>query len=385
MKNPIYLDYAAATLLDPTVKAAMDEAEMLFANPSSATSLGRAARERLEAARYEVAMVLGAKSGEIIFTSGGTEADNLAIFGLARAHKTHGCHLLTTPIEHSSVLASFARLGDEGFDVEMVKVDQNGVVDLEDLAHKIRPETILLSVAMANSEIGTIQPLGEMGRLIKSARTKRAQQGNQTPIHLHSDAAAAAGNLSLAVARLGVDAMSLNAAKIYGPKGSGALYLRAGVTLEPLIVGGGQEGGRRAGTENLAAAVGLARALQLAESRRAGEVKRLTALRDEFIKKLQHQLPKALINGHKTKRLAGNINFSFPGADGEDLVARLDVAGIIAATGAACAAASEEPSYVIRALGRSREQAQGSLRITLGRETTAEHLDRLLEELVRLV
>lgn len=385
MKEVIYFDYAAATPMDADVKAAMDEAVALFANPSAATSLGRAARNRLEAARKDVAMVLGAKQTEINFTSGGTEADNMAILGIARANQKHGRHILSTPIEHKAVLESLAVLKQEGFKIEMVKVDQSGLIDLTDLEHRIKPETTLISVGLANSEIGTIQPIGEIAKVIKEVRARRAQKGNKTPIYLHSDASAAAGQLSLAVSRLGVDALSLNAAKIYGPKGSGALYLRSGVDVEPIIVGGGQEGGHRAGTENLAGAVGLATALSLAEQSRPKAVKSMSQVRDNFIMQVQKAFPKATLNGHKKKRLAGNINISFPGIDGEDLVARLDAVGIIVATGAACAAASEEPSYVIQALGRDRALAQGSLRITLGRDTTKTHIQRLLTELKRLL
>lgn len=385
MKDIIYLDYGSATPLDPMVKKAMDEVTPFFANPSAASSVGRAAHGQLEAARREVAMALGAKTGEVIFTSGGTEADNLAILGIARANASGGKHILTTPIEHKAVLEGFTALKREGFEVEMIKVDKTGLVDLADLERKIKADTTLISIGLANSEIGTIQPIGEVAKIVAQIKLQRQKKGSKTPLYLHSDASAAAGQLSLAVSRLGVDALSLNAAKIYGPKGSGALYLRSGVKLAPVMVGGGQENGHRAGTENLAGAVGLAVALKLAERNRVSEVKVLTQLRDDLIKKLLAAYPKAILNGSQKKRLAGNINISFPGVDGEDLVARLDAAGIIVATGAACAAADEEPSYVIRALGRSREFAQGSLRITLGRDTNQAQLDileRVLQDLL---
>lgn len=385
MKDIIYLDHAAATPLDPTVKEAMDEVAEIFANPSSSTSLGQVAHERLEAARKQVAMTLGARSGEIIFTSGGTESDNLAIFAIARANKSAGQHLLTIPTEHKSVLACFEQLKKEGFEVEYVKVDKTGLIDLADLKRKITPQTTLISVAMANSEIGTLQPVAEISRVVAETRKERKLAKNATPLYFHTDAGAAAGQLSLAVSRLGVDAMSLNAAKIYGPKGSGVLYLRTGVRPEPQIVGGGQEGGRRAGTENLSAAVGLAAALSAAEVVRSTEVKRLLELRDYLITGLQKKFPKIIINGHRTKRLASNINFSLPGADGEDLVARLDAAGIIVATGAACTASSDAPSLVLTAIGRSEEEAHGSLRITLGRSTSLEHIKRFLKVLSEIL
>lgn len=386
MKDIIYLDYAAATPLHPDVKRAMDESEDTFANPSAAGSLGLTARAKLEAARREVSMVLGAKTSEIIFTSGGTEADNLAILGIARASKTRGRHLLTLPTEHRSVLAAFEQLRREGFEIEFVKVDKSGVIDLADLKEKISTQTTLVSVAMASSEIGTVQPIKQIIHLISEVCEQRRSSKNLCPIYFHSDASAAAGQLSLAVSRLGVDAMSINAAKIYGPKGSGALYLRQGTNIEPILVGGGQEGGLRAGTENLPGAVGLAVALKIAQRERVSETKLLRELRDGLIKQLKVKYPQAILNGHKTKRLANNINISFPNADGEDLVARLDAAGIIVATGAACQAASNEPSHVLLAIGRSRAEAQGSLRITLGRTTTQAITDilvRMLNDLVK--
>lgn len=385
MKDIIYLDYAAATPLHPNVKRAMDESEDTFANPSASGSLGLAARAKLEAARREVAMVLGVKTSEIIFTSGGTEADNLAILGIARASKTRGRRLLTLPTEHRSVLAAFEQLGREGFEVDFVDVDKYGVVDLVDLENKVTPQTTLISVAMASSEIGTLQPIKQISHLISEVSEQRRSSKNLCPIYLHSDASAAAGQLSLAVSRLGVDAMSLNAAKIYGPKGSGALYLRQGTNIEPILVGGGQEGGLRAGTENLPGAVGLAVALKIAQRERVSETKLLRELRDSLIKQLKVQYPQAILNGHKTKRLANNINISFPNVDGEDLVARLDAAGIIVATGAACQAASNEPSHVLLAIGRSRAEAQGSLRVTLGRTTTQAYTDILVRKLNDLV
>lgn len=385
MKDIIYLDYGSATPLDPMVKKAMDEVTPFFANPSAASSIGRVAHGQLEAARREVAMVLGAKTSEIIFTSGGTEADNLAILGIARANAGYGRHILTTPIEHKAVLESSGALTGEGFMVEMIKVDKIGLVDLADLERKIKADTTLISIGLANSEIGTIQPIGEVAKIVAQIRLQRQKKGNKTSLYLHSDASAAAGQLSLAVSRLGVDALSLNAAKIYGPKGSGALYLRTGVALEPLIVGGDQESGRRAGTENLVGAVGLAVALAKAEKLRSTETKMLANMRNDLTKQLLELHPKAILNGSKTKRLAGNINISFPGADGEDLVAQLDAAGIVVATGAACVASSDKPNHVMTALGRSQAAAQGSLRITLGRATTQAQLDILVRVLSDLV
>lgn len=381
MTDKIYLDYASSTPLDPAVKRSMDEAELLFANPSASSSMGRLAKERLETARWDVAKVLGAKRSEIIFISGGTEADNMAIFGIARANAEAGKHIITTQIEHKAVLESVGALAREGFEAEMIKVSASGVIDLADLEHKIRPDTILVSIGLANNEIGTIQPLAEVMGIIKKVRASRKKNGHNVALYLHTDASAAVGQLGLAVSRLGVDAMSLNATKIYGPKGSGALYLRTGTNIKPIIVGGGQEGGRRAGTENLVGAVGLAEALKIAEQVRASETKELVKMRDELIKNILTRHPEAILNGPKKKRLAGNINLSFAGADGEDLVARLDAMGVIVATGAACTAASEEPSYVLRAIGRSKAEAQGSLRISMGRQTTQAQLDILVRVL----
>lgn len=225
MTDKIYLDYASGAPLDQIVKRSMDEAELLFANPSASSSLGRMAKERLETARWDVAKVLGAKKSEIIFTSGGTEADNMAIIGITRANAEAGKHIITTQIEHKAVLASFGVLAREGFEAELIKVSATGAVDLADLEQMIRPDTILVSIGLANNEIGTIQPLAEVAGIIKKVRASRKKNGHNVPLFLHTDASAAVGQLGLAVSRLGVDAMSLNAAKIYGPKGSGALYL----------------------------------------------------------------------------------------------------------------------------------------------------------------
>lgn len=385
MKEEIYLDYAAATPLDSDVKKAMDEAQKFFANPSSQYKSALVARNKLLEAKKRVGMVLGTKSEEIVLTSGGTEADNLAIFGIARANQKFGKHLLTTATEHKAVLACFDQLKKEGFDTGFVRVDKNGLVDLADLRKRVTDQTTLVSIAYASSEIGTIQPLAHIKQCLRDIRAVRQKRAVKTPLYFHSDGSAAGGLLPLAVNRLGVDVMSLNAAKIYGPRGSGALYVKRGTVVEPIIFGGGQEQGLRAGTEDLVGAVGLAAALVKAEATRQAEVNRLTSLRDYLYTSIKKIDPAVILNGHLKKRLANNLNVSFMGRDGEDLVAQLDARGIAVATGAACSAADEEPSQALLAIGRDRTQAQGSLRITLGKSTTKAEIDQFIRVLAKIL
>lgn len=381
----IYLDYAAATPLDPTVKKAMAVAEQLFANPSASYKAAREARAKLLEAKKQIGMVLGCKADEIVLTSGATEADNLAIFGLTRANRQFGKYIIALPTEHTAVVACLDQLEKEGFKVLYCPVDEAGLIKIDEFKRLINDKTILAVLNYASSEIGTIQPIGEIAKLVKQTRLLRKQKNNPTPLYFHSDASAAAGLLGLAVNRLGVDTMTINAAKIYGPKGSGALYVKNGTKIQPIIFGGGQEQDLRSGTENLAAAVGLAKALQIAEDKRCREVDRLTNLRDYAIKKIFEIYPKAILNGHPKKRLASNINVSFAGVNGEDLVAYFDAASIAVATGAACSESDERPSHVVLALGRSQMQAQGSLRVSLGRATTRSDIDAFLAALKQIL
>ena len=378
-EHMIYLDYAAATPIDPEVVKAMHAAEGVFANPSARYSLGREAREMLEVARSQIAQALACKPSEIVLTSGGSESDNLAIFGLLK-DIGHG-EIITIPTEHVAVLNPIAQLGQTGFVQKMATIDETGMVDLGKLEATITDQTVLVAIAYASSEIGTIQPIAQIAELIQQERARRKRANEQTPIFLHCDASAAAGRLSLDTNRLGIDTMSLNAAKIYGPKGVGLLYVRRGLDLSPIVLGGGQEAGRRAGTENLPGAVAMAQSLQIAEHMRKAEVSRLTAMTQQLARRLTEAIPDVLINGHAKLRLAGHLSFSLDGYNGEDLVAYLDAAGIMVGTGAACEAANREPSRAIMALGRSRAQAQGTLRVTMGRTTTEEELVEFVDKL----
>ena len=376
----IYLDHAATTPMDPRVQNAMEP--FLVENFGNAGGLyreGRIAKEAMEGARTTVAKIIGARPEEIIFTSGGTEADNLAIFGVSRALGRG--HIITTKFEHHAVLEPCQQLTKEGFEVTFLDVGESGVVNPEDVKKALRPETILVSIMYANNEIGTIQPIMEIGKIIKEFRSSHFPLLASHFPYFHTDACQAAGYLDINVNNLGVDLMTINGPKIYGPKGIGFLYRKLGVRMKPQILGGGQETRMRSGTEPVVLIAGLAKALEIVQAERVAESTRLTPLRDHFISELRKRVPDAVLNGHPTKRLPNNVNISIPGANGEEVVLRLDAAGISCSTGSACAAESSEPSHVILALGRSRELANGSLRLTMGRSTTKEDIDYVLEKL----
>jgi cysteine desulfurase len=381
---PIYLDHAATTPLDPRVFEAMRPYLVdQFANPSSLYSAARATRQAVEAARHTIAQTLGAKPTEIIFTSGGTEGNNLAIQGVLRAHP--GAHWVTTAIEHDAVLGQAEHLRSQGYDATVVPVKPNGIVDPARVQAAVTDHTVLVSVMMANNEIGTIQPLADLAKLVAAIRTDRRSRGVEQPLYLHTDACQAAGYLDLHVTRLGVDLLTLGGSKIYGPKGTGALYVRQGTRLEPLLYGGGQERGRRSGTENVAGIVGLATALERTAADRAAESRRLTTLRDDLIRRLLAAIPGATLNGDPKHRLPNNANLTIPGADGESLVLYLDNAGIMASTGSACSTGNLDPSHVLLALDCTTAQADASLRLTLGRSTIPATIDRVVEALPPIV
>ena len=383
--NKIYLDHAATTPLDPAVARAMQPylgAE--FANPSSVYGAARSTRLAVEHARAEVADILGAKPTEIIFTSGGTEGDNLAVQGVLRS-AGRGAHWVTTAIEHDAVLNQTGPLALQGYPSTTVGVGESGIVSAEQVIASITDDTVLVSVMLANNEIGTLQPVADIAKAIALIRQERGKRGNLDPIYLHTDACQAAGYLSLHVTRLGVDLLTINGSKIYGPKGVGALYVRHGVELEPLMYGGGQERGRRSGTENVAGIVGLAMALRLATDAREAESQRLIKLRDELISGIQETLPDALLNGDAKRRLPNNVNVIIPGVEGEAMVLYLDNAGIMASTGSACSSGSLDPSHVLLAIGRSRDEAQQSLRLTLGRSSDDAAVRQVLEILPGIV
>lgn len=375
----IYLDYAAATPLDPAVQAAMQPyLTEQFYNPSATYAAAQQVRRDLETARSQVARWLGARSSEVIFTAGGTEANNLAIHGLLQRFPK--ANLVVSSVEHESVLAPAAL-----YERRLASVDGLGMIDVAGLAKQIDDRTVLVSVMYANNEVGTIQPLREVSRLISDIRQQRRKSGIDLPIYFHTDAAQAANYLDLQSARLGVDLLTINGGKIYGPKQSGALFVKAGIVLQPLITGGGQESGLRSGTENVAACIGLATALDIAQTMRHQEMARLQALQTGFFKLVEQQLPSAVINGSRKHRLPNNVHLTLPGQDNERLLFALDAAGIQAAAGSACSAADEQPSHVLSAMGISPEAARASLRLSLGRGTTANDITQAVDRLAALI
>lgn len=378
----IYLDHAATTYADDRVLDAMQPYfSVVFANPSSFHSPGLQAKNALADARDSIAKILNCREDEIVFTSGGTESDNLAVIGIPRAHKAKGKHVITTAIEHPAVFETLLHYQKDGeVDVTVLPVDKFGKVSVEELERALRPDTVLVSIMMANNEIGTIEPIANIGRALLKWR-----KGNATPYpYFHTDACQAAGALDLDVEKLHVDLMTMNSSKIYGPKGVGMLYVRRGVKVEPLIFGGGQERKIRSGTENVAGIVGFAKALTLAQEEKEIENVRLTALRDRLIEGLL-KIPKTRLNGHPTERLPNNVNVSFIDIEGEAAVLYLDAEGIYCSTGSACASASLDPSHVILATGLSYEGAHGSLRFTLGHRTTAEDIERVIDVMPGIV
>lgn len=360
----IYLDHAAATPIDGAVAAAMQPffAEAFY-NPSANYMAAQKVKTALERARSSVAAELGARTNEIIFTAGGTESDNLAIAGVMREFPES--KVVVSAVEHDAVLEAARR-----FDHDVVRVTPEGIVDLDDLRQKLDAHTVLVSIMYANNEVGTLQPIRQAAQLIASIRDERRRAGNTLPLYLHTDACQAANYLDLHVARLGVDLMTLNGGKIYGPKQSGILYASAKVRLQPLIWGGGQERGYRSGTENVPGCVGFAKALQLVQAKRREESDRLIRLQELAFDLLAEQLPAAMVNGSRKHRLPNNIHITLPGQDNERLLVELDERDILAAAGSACSASDDEPSHVLRAMGISDVDAQASLRLTMGRETT---------------
>jgi cysteine desulfurase len=365
----IYMDYAATTPADPAVvKAMLPYFTGSFGNPSSLYSYGQENKAALDKARETVAAAIGARADEIIFTSGGTEADNTALAGVARANKQKGNHIITTTVEHHAILETCAALAKEGVETTYVPVDAFGVVSPDDIKKAITPKTILISVMHANNEVGSIQPIEEIGRVAKAAG-----------VYFHTDAVQTIGHLPVNVDDLGVDLLSLSAHKLYGPKGVGILYVRRGTRVEPFIHGGAQEKGRRAGTENVAGIVGLAKAIELATAEIDSERKRITVLRDKLIKGLFDRIDLIQVNGHPTKRLPNNVNVSVDFVEGESMLLNLDMDGICVSTGSACSSTSAEPSHVLRAMKVDPAKAHCSLRFTLGKWTTEDEVDRVLE------
>lgn len=382
----IYLDNAATTPLDPRVLAAMKPyLKDSYGNASTLYSLGQEAKEAIEKSRETIANFIGAKPEEIIFTSGGTEADNLALKGVAFANEKFGKHIITTAIEHHAVLEPCHWLEKRGFKVSVLPVNKDGLLDIRTIENAITDETILISVMQANNEIGTIQPIAEIGKIVKSVRVKRNERGIKTPLYFHTDAVQSFGHLPINVNELGVDLLSASAHKLYGPKGVGLLYLRQGVKIEPLLHGGGHEGGRRSSTENVPGIVGFAKAVALAQQELNKEYKRLSELRDKLIKEILEKIKDVSLNGDRHLRLPNNVNISVKGIEGEAALLYLDKRGIACSTGSACSSHSLKPSHVLLAIGKTPEEAHSSLRFTLGRFTKESEIKFLLKSLIEII
>lgn len=367
----VYLDYAATTPVHPEVILAMTPyfAE-IWGNPSSIHACGLEARSAVEEARDKIAGLIGAHKDEIFFTSGGTEADNWALQGIASANRARGNHIITSSIEHHAVLETCKHLEEQGFSITYLPVDRYGMVNPDEVKKAITSKTILISIMHANNEVGSIQPIPEIGKVAKTAG-----------VYFHTDAVQTVGHIPVDVNKLGVDMLSISAHKLYGPKGIGALYIRAGTDIQPLIYGGGQEKQMRAGTENVPGIVGFGKAVELAQEEMDDEARRISQLRDTLLKNIMKNVEHTYLNGHPTKRLPNNANVSFAFVEGEAICLNLDLAGICAATGSACSSMSMEASHVLLAMGLSPELARSSLRFSFGKWSTEEDVKYVLEKL----
>ncbi len=373
--NRVYLDHAATTPVRPeVVDAILPVLRDGYGNPSSLYRSARDARVLMENARKTLASCIGASHEEIYFTASGTEADNWAIKSAAKMNQSKGKHIVTTAIEHHAVLHTVQSLEKAGFEATYVGVDNQGIVDPEAVRRAIRPDTILVSVMMANNEIGTIQPIKRIGEICRERK-----------VWFHTDAVQAAGSIPIDVKDLGVDMLSVSGHKMYAPKGIGMLYIRRGLRLAPLIEGGAQEKSRRAGTENVPYIVGFARAFELAVAEMSSTAQRLTEIRDELIAKATARIPHSRLNGHPTLRLPGNANMTFDFIEGESMLLLLDGLGYECSTGSACTSGSLEPSHVLLAMGVPHEQAHGSLRVSLGKSNRQEEIDPFIDALEQVV
>ncbi len=375
MEKMIYMDHSATT---PVKKEVLEEMLPYFSeyygNPSSIYSLSSKSKLAIDKAREQVAKGLGAKKNEIYFTGGGSESDNWAIKGVAYRHKDKGNHIITTKIEHHAVLHSCEYLEKQGFKVTYLDVDEYGMIRLEDLKKAITEETILISIMFANNEIGTIQPIKEIGEIAREHK-----------VLFHTDAVQAVGSVKIDVNEMNIDLLSMSAHKLYGPKGVGALYIRQGTRIDNLIAGGAQERNKRAGTENIAGIVGTGKAVELAYEHLEENNKKLIFLRERMIKDIQEKIPHVRLNGHPEKRLPGNVNFCFQFIEGESLLLSLDMVGVAGSSGSACTSGSLDPSHVLLSIGLPHEIAHGSLRLSLGLSNTEEEVDYVVEQLVEIV
>ena len=377
----VYMDHAATTpMREEVLQRMIPFMKENYGNPSSIYTLAQQARNAVDESRRTIAKLVGCRSSEITFTSGGTESDNAAIKGAAFAMRHLGNHIITTSIEHHAVLHTCMQMEQFGFEVTYLPVDEEGKVNISDVENAITDKTILVSIMAANNEIGTVQPIAEITNRVKDAATSMG-----TSILVHTDAVQAMGQIPVNVKNWPVDMLSMSAHKFYGPRGVGALYIKRGTPFEPLLMGGGQERQRRSGTENVPAIVGMELALSLTVMEQEEQGKKLSRYRDAIIEGLSKNVEGILINGHRRDRLPNNVSVSFLGVEGEPILLGLDFSGICASSGSACSSASLEPSHVLLAIGRTADQAQGTLRITLGRDNTQEDVDYLLEVLPKLV
>ena len=371
----IYMDHSATSPVDPEVFEAMKPYfTNSFGNASTLYSLGREAKNAMESARQEVASIIGAEPKEIIFTSGGTESDNIALLGTARKLKNKGKHIITSDIEHPAVDETCKYLEKNGYTVTYLPVYEEGIVRVKDLEDAITDETILITIMHANNEIGTIQPIAEIGKI-----------ANERGIYFHTDAVQTVGKIPVNVKEMNVDMLSLSSHKLYGPKGIGALYIKKGVRIEPIMYGGGHERGFRPGTENVPGIVGLGKACSIASQNLEDNARKLTTLRDKLIDTVLDENEDSYLNGHRTKRLPNNANFRFDAIEGESLILHLDSKGIAASTGSACSSTKLEASHVLLAIGLEKEEAHGSLRISLGTENTEENIEYAITAIKEVV
>ena len=373
--NIRYFDHAATTRVkEEVLREMIPYFNMQYGNASSIYSIARQSKRAIEDARQKVANAINSKVKEIYFTSCGTESDNWALKGVAYANMQKGKHIITSKIEHPAILESCKTLEKQGFSITYLNVDEEGFISLEELEKSIRQDTILISVMFANNEIGTIEPIKQIGEIAKKYQ-----------IIFHTDCVQAIGNAKIDVNEMNIDLLSMSAHKFYGPKGVGALYVREGIQFDRIQDGGHQEKNKRSGTENVAGIVGLGKAIEIADKNLDEHIKKLTDLRDYYFSQLKEKIPNCKINGSTEKRLPGNANVSFPNVDGEELLLKLDEKGICASTGSACSSGSSSPSHVLVAIGLDKEFANGALRITLGDDNTKEDIDFLVEQLLKII
>ena len=373
--NIRYFDHAATTRVkEEVLRKMIPYFNMQYGNASSIYSIARQSKRAIEDARQKVSNAINSKVKEIYFTSCGTESDNLALKGVAYANMQKGKHIITSKIEHPAILESCKTLEKQGFSITYLNVNEEGFISLEELEKSIRPDTILISIMFANNEIGTIEPIKQIGDIAKKYQ-----------IIFHTDCVQAIGNAKIDVNEMNIDLLSMSAHKFYGPKGVGALYVREGIQFDRIQDGGHQEKNKRSGTENVAGIVGLGKAIEIAYKNLDEHIKKLTELRDYYFSQLREKIPNCKINGSIEKRLPGNANVSFPNVDGEELLLKLDEKGICASTGSACSSGSSNPSHVLVAIGLDKEFANGALRITLGDDNTKEDIDFLVEQLLKII